>query len=145
MHALSNKQVREIADQLDCGFRCFWNKETNDFVFVPDVLKHQDIDESAWREENYQLENNWDKFREIESLDTSDSFRIMEDFVQQLPDKVPVKSQLTQALGQSKPFRHFKSTIDHSGEFRQKWFDFKRRWIEQWVIDRFNAMVDGEQ
>jgi hypothetical protein len=142
MPALTNEQIREIADQLDCGFRCFCNIETKHFIFIPDLLKHPDIDLSAWEEENHMLESHCDKFKEIESLGSTDSFKIMEDFVQELPDKIVLKSELTNALKDKKPFSHFKFIIDNSENYRQTWFDFKQKWLNKWVQEKFNEMLN---
>ena len=143
MHSLTDEQIKEIAEQLDCGFRCFWNSQTNVFIFIPDLLKHPDIDESAWEEENNMLESDWGDFKEIESLSSKDSFKIMEDFVEQLSDKVPLKFQLINALNHKKPFRHFKFVIDNSREYRQAWFDFKREWLHNWIQEKFNDLIEG--
>jgi hypothetical protein len=142
MPDLTNEQIREIAEQFDCGFKCFCNIETQHFIFIPDLLKHPDIDLSAWEEENHMLESHWDKFKEIESLGSNDSFKIMEDFVQELPDKILLKSELTNALINKKPFSHFKFIIDNSGDYRQAWFDFKRNWMHNWVLEKFNNIVN---
>jgi hypothetical protein len=142
MHILTNEQIREIADQLDCGFRCFWNTETKDLIFVPDLSKHPDIDESAWDKENHILKSQWDKFKEIESLDSNDSFKIMGDFVDKLPDGISLKFELVNALKNKKPFSHFKYIIDNSGDYREAWFDFKQKWLQNWVQEKFSDLFE---
>jgi hypothetical protein len=142
MVALTNEQIREIADQIDCGFRCFWNTETKNCIFVPDLSKHPDIDLSCWEEENHMLESHWDKFKEIESLSSNDSFKIMEGFIQELPGSIALKLELADALKNKKPFSHFKFIIDSSGNYRQAWFDFKQKWLHDWVQQKFNDLFN---
>jgi len=137
MESLTKEQIKEIAEQLNCGFRCFWHKTNRDFVFVPDTLRYPDIDIDAWNDEMEKLDNNFNDYREIAQLGSSDSFEIMADFVGTLSDSNRLKVKLIDALNKKKPFLEFKFVIDNSGEFRQRWFDFKNLRIQQWVKDRF--------
>jgi hypothetical protein len=41
------------------------------------------------------------------------------------------------ALEGKKPFSNFKFLIDHSGIYRQQWFDYKNDQLKKWVIDKF--------
>ena len=135
---LSNEQIKEIADQLDCGFHCFLNKLTNELIFVPDMLKHPNMDEEPWASENEALENNFADYYEFEQLESRDSFLIMGQFAEMLEDSNHLKQRLFDALNKSKPFRQFKFIIDNSGEYRQKWFDFKSKKLQEWVISQLD-------
>jgi hypothetical protein len=138
--ALTNDQIKEIAEQLDCGFRCFIHKQSKELLFIPDTLKNPEMDMDAWTDENDKLEANFFDYYEIEQLESHDSFQIMEDFVDTLDDSSKLKETLYSALSKPKPFRNFKSEIDYSGEYRQKWFDFKKQWLMDWVkkgLERF--------
>ena len=138
--ALTIDQIKEIAEQLDCGFRCFIHKQTKELLFIPDTLKNPEMDMDAWADENDKLETNFFDYYEIEPLESHDSFRIMGDFVDTLDDSNKLKEKLYYALNKTKPFRNFKNEIDYSGEYRQKWFDFKNQWLMDWVkkgLERF--------
>jgi hypothetical protein len=140
---LTNDQIKEIAEQLDCGFRCFIHKELKELIFIPDMLKHPEIeymDTDAWADENDKLENNFLDYYEIEQLESHDSFRIMEDFIETLDDSNKLKDKLYYALSRPKPFRNFKYEIDYSGEYRQKWFDFKNKWMMDWVREELETL-----
>lgn len=63
MESLTKEQIKEIAEQLDCGFRCFWHKKNGEFVFVPDTLRCPDLD--TWTAEMEKLDNNLEDYREI--------------------------------------------------------------------------------
>ncbi len=97
---LSQEQIKEIVEQLDCGFRCFWHKTDGELLFFPDTLKQYDMDTEAWSEEMEKFDNNFDEY---------------------------------------------KFAIDNSGEYRQKWFEFKDRKLQEWVTDRFNEIVGLEK
>ena len=126
---LTNNEIKEIAEQLDCGFRCFIHKQSNELIFIPDILKNPDIDMEAWAEEDEKLNSEFMNYYEIEQLESHDSFQIMEDFVDTLNDSNELKEKLFTAINKTKPFRNFKYEIDNSGDFRQKWFDFKSEWL----------------
>jgi hypothetical protein len=44
-----------------------------------------------------------------------------------------VHDRLEEALRRPKPFANFKFDIDNSGLYRQKWFDFKKLQMIEWV------------
>ncbi|MDP3928188.1 MAG: UPF0158 family protein, partial [Bacteroidota bacterium] len=48
-----------------------------------------------------------------------------------------LKEKLMNALEGKKPFSNFKFLIDHSGIYRQQWFDYKNDQLKKWVIDKF--------
>jgi len=144
MKPLTQNQIKEIADQLDCGFRCFWSKSNGELLFIPDTYKYPDMDTEAWSDEIEKLDDNFSDFIEIEQLRSRDSFEIMTDFVDSLSDSNKLKNRLINALNKKKPFREFKFVIDNSGEFRQKWFDFKNEKMQEWVTKRLNKTKNFE-
>lgn len=140
MAVLTKEQIKEIAEQLDCGFRCFWNKQNGELVFIPDTLKHPEMDTEAWVEEMEKLDNNLHDFKEFEQLESIDSFEIMAQFADTFADSNKLKNKLIDALNKKKPFREFKYVIDNSGEYRQKWFEFKNQNLQKWVQDKFDQI-----
>jgi len=145
MESLTKEQIKEIAEQLDCGFRCFWHKKNNDLLFIPDILRYPDIDIDAWKDERKKLKSNSLEYKEISQLESRDSFEIMADFVETLSDSNRLKEILINALSKKKPFSRFKYLIDNSGEFRQKWFDFKNLRLQEWVKKRFAEITAIEE
>jgi hypothetical protein len=139
MSQFSDKDIREIAQQLDCGFRCFYHRETGELLFIPDELKHIGMDMDAWSDEQEKLENDFNSYEEIEQLQSGDSFQIIADFTEQLSGNERLQNQLIKALSNKHPFRNFKFVIDNSGTYRQQWFAFKDARLIDWVKQRLNT------
>lgn len=138
--------IKEIAQELDCGNECYFNQKTNELICLPNV------DLMATAGEDYYKEMFQDDFKKIESqkknlikfeiLESFESFKIMEDFKNQIEDD-KFKQNLDQALNRSKPFQNFKNLIDNS-DYREKWFQFKQKEIEKIVrktIERNNDNI----
>lgn len=140
MLALTTKQINEIAQEIDCGFRCYLNLKTGKLISTPDFELNFDDGKEFYEEELEELENNWGDYAEIERPHSSDSFKFMVDFAEQLKDGNRLKDRLFDALNKNKPFSRFKLTIDNSGEFRQKWFDFKQAKLENWVTEKLKEI-----
>ncbi len=87
------------------------------------------------------IKENADDYVEIEKPGTRHSFRIMTEFIDGLPDDLFLKNNLIRALNGKKPFRVFKNEIDHSGIYRQQWFDFKSLWLQELVKERMEEIV----
>jgi len=141
MPTFTPQQIKEISDQLDCGFRAFYHKTFGDLIFVPHMDKHFDIEIDAWKAEFDKLKKNKSRYQEIAAMDSKDSFRIMEDFALQLSDTT-LADDLLEALQKKHPFRHFKFAIDNSSEFRQSWFDFKSKRQVEWTEDQIKIQEE---
>jgi hypothetical protein len=150
MSTFTKEQIKEISDQLDFGSRAFYHKITRDLIFVPNTDKHFDMDTSAWQDELDKLDESFFEYREIEAMESNDSFRVMNDFAEQLSD-IKLRDKLIQALNRNKPFREFKFVIDNSPEHRQSWFDFKNKryikWTEEQVeiLEKFNELRNASR
>ena len=140
MIALTTKQINEIAQEIDCGLRCYLNLKTGRIISTPDFELNFDDGKEFYEEELEELENNWGDYAEIVRPRSSDSFRFMADFAEQLKDGNRLKDRLLDALNKNKPFSRFKLEIDNSGEFRQKWFDFKLAKLENWVTEKLEEI-----
>jgi hypothetical protein len=51
MNSTTTEKIKEIAEQLDCGFRAFFHKITGQLLFVPDESCLPEIDLDSWDEE----------------------------------------------------------------------------------------------
>lgn len=83
---LTKDQIREIAEHLDCGNICYINKETYAIVTTPDFDSGYS-DEELWADVLNDLDENWDKYVEIEKLESRDLFNIMADFAESTDSK----------------------------------------------------------
>lgn len=145
MLTLTQVQIKEIADQLDCGFICYLNMKNGEILFLPDLLKHPDIEMEAWSEAQGKIDRNFHDYKVIEPLESYDSFKIMAEFAETLLDSNPLKNKLIYALNRKKPFREFKFAIDNSGKYRQIWFGFKNLKLQEWVKERIQEINEIEE
>jgi hypothetical protein len=129
---MTDEQINELADNLDSGLRCFVHKDKKTIVTTPDTINNPDSDSECWDDANEEIENNFDSYVEIEKMDSHESFRIMENFIGTI-DNLPLHDRLEEAIKRPKPFANFKFHIDKSGHYRQKWFDFKKQQMIEWV------------
>ena len=144
MLTFTKEQIKEISEQLDCGFRAFYHKQTGELIFVPDTNRHIDMDTDAWQDDLDKLDENFLDYHEIIAMDASDSFRVMADFAEQLAD-TSLQNKLIKALNRNKPFSEFKLVIDNSGERRQSWFDFKEKRYTGWTEEQLKIQNDIDQ
>ena len=146
MITLSIEQIKEIADQLEVGFKCFLNKNNSELIFLSgdgdDFIDFEDDD--AWADDRKKINDNPDEYYGIEKMGSRDSFSVMEDFIYTV-DSDKLKEELIRALNYKKPFRQFKYVIDNSGEYRQKWFDFKSKKMVDWVIAELDMINMNEE
>jgi hypothetical protein len=57
MVAITKEQIKEIAEQLECGFRVYFHKETGELLCIPDENQHMDMD--YWQEDIDKVEENF--------------------------------------------------------------------------------------
>ena len=133
--------IKKIAQELDWGFDCYYNSKTNEIVTIPNFSHIADEDDfkEAFRVDLEKVKKHQANFMKIEVLQSFENFKIMELFVEQLPDK-KIQSELENVLANKKPFQNFKHKIDLS-DFRQNWFDFKQSELEKIVK---NQMDNGK-
>ena len=132
MIKLSETQIEEIADFLDCGLTCLYNKKSKELTTITEFDDYPDSDEL-----------NWDDIIEFERMNSNDSFELMVDFVEQIDNNF-LKEKLINVLNRSKPFKNFKIQIDNLGEYRQKWFDFKNRKYVDYVKSQIETINENE-
>jgi hypothetical protein len=144
MISLTKDQIKEIAEQLDCGMRCYINKETGELKTVLNFESWQTDDREPWEDVLNELDENWDKYFEIERMESHESFKIMADFVESV-DSRELRVRLINSLNRKHPFQNFKWVVDNSGPYRQRWFDFKNQRNIEWVenkLDEINSIED---
>ena len=133
---LTEQQIKEIAENLDMGMRCFYHLKSGE---IKSVFYFDDDYEDLIDEYNA-IEENINDYFEFEKLSSRDYFTIMADFTDTFDNK-ELQNELVKALNKPKPFSNFKWQIDNSGEYRQKWFDYKEMRYIEWVkeqIEHFN-------
>ncbi len=132
---MTPEQLNQIADELDNGFKCYLHKNNGSVISIPDELRYPDMEIDSWEGEIKQINSHPSEYIEIEPLDTRESFRIMEDFVDTVSDPA-IQTRLAESLQRPKPFQNFRLDIDRCGPYRQKWFDFKKNRTVAWVKEQ---------
>ena len=149
---LSEGLIAKIADSINADFICYVNPETgeleemmnnealadygiyweeeeeeNDSAFEPDWQKEMREDTKA----QMARIDSWKHRVIIEKPDSHESFRFMEDFVEEI---IPENKQEIwwKALRWKKPFANFNDLV-HNSEYREKWFAFKQGKLEEYV------------
>ena len=140
MLSFTKEQIKEISDQLNCGFHAFYHKLSGELIFVPDTDKHLDMETDAWQNELDKLENNFLEYQQIEAMESRESFNVMVDFTENVSDKY-LHKKLVEALNSKKPFRAFKFIIDDLPE-RQNWFAFKDKRYIEWTEDQLKILEE---
>ena len=135
---MTSEQLNQIVDELDSGFKCYIHKENGTVISIPDDLKHPAMDMEAWEEDMEKIDSEFGDYLLIEPMDSRESFNIMEDFVETVTE-IAIRDRLAESLQRPKPFQNFKFDIDRSGPYRQKWFDYKKQRIIEWVKEQIET------
>jgi hypothetical protein len=135
----NKKIIKEIAQNLDCGFDCYYNPNTHEVIAIPNMSSIYDEEQfnEAFQADLNKVNKQKANFITIEPLQSFESFKIMERFIDQVTDK-HFQKELGTILQRKKPFPNFKYAIDNS-DFRQKWFDFKQKELEEIVEKILNT------
>jgi ribosomal protein L11 methylase PrmA len=138
MKNVKSNIIKGIAQELDCGFDCYYNLKTDVIIAIPSFSQFSDEEDfkEAFRDSLEEIEKHKKDFIKLEVLESFESFKIMERFVEQLSDK-KLQSELENVLANKKPFQNFKYLIDQS-DYRQDWFDFKLKELEKIVESQLN-------
>lgn len=129
----TEQHIKEIAELLDCGKLCFFHKTTGTIEHYPDPDNaYVELDE--WQETLDKIDSDRGNYLKFERMDSSQGFRMMEDFANSLTDE-NLRIRLFEQLSQRKPFSKFKWVIDNS-DYRQNWFDFKEQANINWVREQ---------
>lgn len=146
MKPLSQSDIKEIAEQMDCGMRCFCNTKTNKLLFLPADLEFEDDAAQFWQDEIEELDSQPLIYQEIERPESHDSFKMMREFANSDFIDKSFQEKLSNILEMRKPFANFKICIDTS-HYREDWFSFKNNWMQNWVKDQLdgNLAIDNAE
>lgn len=148
--------VRDIAQNISCGLICHLNMDTLETEEYPQNSEMDfwidDEDEEGDEEDDEDEEDGeedmpkylqWKKVLSFEPLESSESFRIMENFARQL-DNAKAQNTLLDILNRRKPFAHFNSYI-HNSTYKEAWFAFKNNAYEQHVREIIYATLSERE
>lgn len=141
---LTDKQIEEIAEELECGMLVYVHKETKEIKTIIDFDSHWDVDEELWEDDINEIDENIDMYFQFSPMDSKESFQIMEKFTISVEDK-RLKDKLELGLKLSKPFRNFKDIIDDENEYRDKWFEYKSKKYVEFVKENLAYLNNKAQ
>lgn len=131
--------VHSIADRISAGQICHLNMDTLEVEDFP-----ANMDEEEWEAvtgEKPEFEHlQWKNILTFEPLQSSESFRIMENFVRQI-DNDKIQNTLIDILSRRRPFAHFNSYI-HNSKYREDWFKFRLTALEKHVLRMIYDKLD---
>lgn len=121
---ISEKDIIEIADLLDCGMICFYHRSNGSIESYPDP-ESDFFDPEPWQDVIDKVENDEKNYLGFEKMDSNLAFKMMENFAHSQVDEA-FKNHLFDRLSNRKPFQNFKLLVDSSA-YREDWFDFKKK------------------
>jgi hypothetical protein len=74
MLKLSEQQIKEIADLLDCGLICYYNKITHEIKEILDFEDNEYADTEVWQELIDEIEEHTDQYFEFERMSNQGPF-----------------------------------------------------------------------
>lgn len=128
--------IKEIAEQLDCGMKCFYHIATGELVSYPDALKMGgEIDEEIWGEETEKVEEHFDEYAPFRAMESHESFGVMEDFIE-LIEEQKIREKFEEIIQRRKPFQQFKYLLLDYPALRQQWFAYKNDRLKEYVQEQ---------
>ena len=138
--------VAKIADCLLAGLICFFNPDTFEVEDIPKELAYDPEEFEMMTGETFESaglkHENWQNCLTIEPMESHDSFKIMEYFVDEVKD-INFQERLINALNRKNPFANFKYLVE-SSKYRQQWFDFRQARHELYVWDAIKTNIEFE-
>jgi Uncharacterised protein family (UPF0158) len=132
-------KLREIAQDLDAGMKCYYHLETGETVATPDDSHFDEFDDELLEELMEEVEKAPEKYLVFEPMDSQQSFRLMEGFVENIADK-NTSLRFQDAIAFRKPFQNFKQLLGAYPELREQWFVYKDQEHVEWVKEQLEAM-----
>ncbi|WP_026776897.1 UPF0158 family protein [Polaribacter sp. Hel_I_88] len=135
--------IKEIASHLECGENCYYNPKTNELITIPQSLENDEDEEfmEFFQETINKIKNHKKDYIRIPVLESFESFKIMENFVDEISDKI-FKNRLENMLQKRKPFRNFKDEVE-SSVYREAWFAFRQKEMEKIVEEILKIKENG--
>ncbi|RYY99920.1 MAG: hypothetical protein EOO11_03360 [Chitinophagaceae bacterium] len=131
--------LKRISEELMSGFNVFLHRETSEVVTIRDTDLFMD-EEDPWGDDRKKVDTERDMYLEFEPMESRDSYRMMQDFINQLDD-ARLADRLANAIEKKRPFAHFKAEIDNSGPYREKWFQFRDQSYLEWAKEQWEAQL----
>jgi hypothetical protein len=139
-----NKAIlKEIAEQIDCGFDCYLNIKTNEIISIPNEDNMMEIESTEWKNEIKKIKKDKKLYIMVSPMSSRESFKIMEDFAESVAGE-ELRDRLLTSLVRPKPFWNFKFELERSPELRKAWFEFKENETIKWVRNEIQFNLNSE-
>ncbi len=136
---ITPEKIKEIAQDIDCGMKCFYHITTGDIESYPDELKgHAGFEEEMWEDSINRVENNYKEYIAFEGMESHESFRLIETFISNIADD-KTSLYFKEAINRRKPFQQFKFCLQEYADLQQQWYQFKNEELIKWVDDQLKA------
>jgi hypothetical protein len=130
--------IKEVIDELNAFGNCYIDKTTLEIIAFPkDKYEREeflssiidDIDEEE-KEKYKDIKQNPQNYYIIEQLSSSDGYKLMGNFTNQVSDE-RIREQLEQALNGKSPFANFKYIVKQ--EIPKEWYAFEEMKLIKYV------------
>ena len=142
MTSIAPEIIKEIAQYLESGMKCFYHIPTGNLEYYPDDSGgYGGFDEEIGEDVIKKVEKNFHSYIPFENMESRDSFRLLESFISSIAE-TDIRSRFEDAIGYRKPFQNFNQLLLNYPDLRQQWFDFKNKRFIDWVqkqLDLFNS------
>jgi CRP-like cAMP-binding protein len=137
--AIPYELIKEIADELDAGMKCFYHLLSGQIKSYPDEDKgHDGFDDEYWEDVINEIEQSRQEYIAFEGMESFESFRLMENYIAGISDTA-IQKRFEDAIAFKGPFQNFKQLLNQYPELHQQWFNYKKQQLVEWVQARLEV------
>jgi len=143
---LTEKQLDEIAGEIQTGMFTFVHKQTGKIESHPDPDDPylEDEHREVWKEQFNKIKADQENYVKIERMGSREAFEVMENFAESIEDPI-YKGRFFERLTGRKPFANFNHLV-HNSPYRQDLFDFRDKAQREYIKNEFERkMKYGEE
>jgi|GEM_PF-294841 len=140
MLTLSEKEISAIADYLLKGKVCYYQEDKKIIHHLPD--EEENFNEDLTEEEEDLLDEidaDPANFAEFIKMEAAQESLIMEQFTEQFVENKSFQEDLYDSLTKSKAMERFTFLIEESKPYKEKWYEFRRRKYQDWVMEQIDS------
>ncbi len=139
---ISPEKINDIAQEINMGMKAFYNIKTAEVKSYPDELEMgESFDNELWVDIIDEIEAAPNEYIAFEEMSSSESFELMESFVETIAD-AKTQNAFLQALRLKKPFQQFNDLIRDYPIVEKQWFEFKARCSFDHIQQQLNDYND---
>ncbi len=140
MSKLQPAAIKEIVNAINEGNTCFLHRFSAKITVIDNKLEDP-VELEKQNKLIAQIEKKIESYIRIDQPTTEDQLVIMQDFLDDVPDK-SIRKQLSNALNRGNPVRNFLQVVESDMVLNIHWnrFNFveQQRWVSNIIIDAYN-------